>query len=464
MTREQTEGYAFSVSSLPSTSVTTSATPQNPAQLRRLLKESKSADPGAWEYARKLVHRSLLAHTLARLVERIQHSPLPGTLREGLVAGLGMNPAPANPTEGIDHARLKELTGLPPTKAIRSLCVYFALVREEAPLSLGSAPHDVEAFVKRNESPYELLLQVEKPSLLDLGAGDLSFEEELLDHYLPPLQHSRKTLTLHALDRLHPGSRLGGAYHASPERLGRFAQYSPDHLQFRFWGGVDMMALSTQPNLLSHYTMVTCHAPATPTFAYEPTRFSPTTIHSHLAMTKGDYRTVRVNGEEALEVVHRGQCLTFPHWKFVIQGPLALLNLAARRGAVCVLAAVDDEVFWEILAQLVEDPGMRPTDVIFTPETRPDVFGPVHRHLTALDVGARCSLADVTALRRAIPAPSGVRKRKPATCRFRFVEIRRGAVFAGMPAGGTARQFRHMSEEVTPWHLVLVPDRVPTVR
>ena len=68
------------------------ATPQNPAQLRRLLQESKSADPAAWEAARKLVHRSRLEHTLARLVERIQHSPLPGTLRDGLVAGLGMKP------------------------------------------------------------------------------------------------------------------------------------------------------------------------------------------------------------------------------------------------------------------------------------------------------------------------------------------------------------------------------------
>ena len=223
------------------------ATPQNPAQLRRLLKESKSAHPVAWEYARKLVHRSRLAHTLDRLVERIQHSPLPGTLREGLVAGLGTYLASAS---RIDPPRLKELTGLPPTKAIRSLCVYFALVQEEAPSSFAPAPHEVEAFVQQNESPYDFLVQVEKPSLLDLGAGDLSFEEELLDHYLPSFQQSGNALTLHAQDRLQPGSQLGGAYHASPERLRRFAQYPPDHLQFRFWGGVDMMDLSTQPTCL----------------------------------------------------------------------------------------------------------------------------------------------------------------------------------------------------------------------
>ena len=434
------------------------ATPQNPAQLRRLLKESKSANPVAWEYARKLVHPSRLAHTLDRLVERIQHSPLPGTLREGLVAGLGTNPASAG---GIDPPRLKELTGLPPTKAIRSLCVYFALVQEEAPSSCATAPHDVEAFVKQNPSPYDLLLQVEKPSLLDLGAGDLSFEEELLDHYLPSFQQSGKALTLHAQDRLQPGSQLGGMYHASPERLRRFAQYPPDNLQFRFWGGVDMMDLSTQPHLLAQYTMVTCHAPATPTFAYEPTRLSPTTIHAHLTKTKGDYRTVRVHGEEALEVMHRGKCLTFPHWKFVVQGPLALLNLAARRGALCVLAAIDDEVFWEILAQLVEDPGMRPTDVVFTPDMLPEIFGHVHQTLSSLKIGERCSLSDIATLRGTVSAESRSRERKPPTSRFRFVEIRRGAVFPGMPAGGTARQFLHMSEEVPPWLLVLVPERLP---
>ena len=362
------------------------ATPQNPAQLRRLLQESKSTDPGAWDAARKLVHRSRLEHTLTRLVERIQHSRLPDKLRDELVAGLGMKPAS---TGVIDQARLKELTGLPPTKAIRSLCVYFALVREEAPPSRGPAPHDVEAFVKQNPSPYDLLLQVEKPSLLDLGAGDLSFEEELLDHYLPSVQQSGEALTLHAQDRLQPGSQLGGAYHADPERLRRFAQYPPDNLQFRFWGGVDMMDLSTHPHLLAQYTMVTCHAPATPTFAYEPTRLSPATIHSHLTKTKGDYRTVRIRGEKALEVMHRGKSLTFPPWKFVIQGPLALLNLAARRGALCVLAAIDDEVFWEILAQLVEDPGMRPPDVVFTPETIPESFCHVQQTLASLTIVER---------------------------------------------------------------------------
>ena len=445
------------------------------------------------------MHPAQLAHTLAQLTERIQRSALPGTLRDQLVASLATTPhastsgtagdqlvaglaatphastsgtageqlvaglaaTPHVPTSGTagDHA-LKAFTGLPHTKAIRALCLYFALVRDDsAPSSAGLAPCDVEAFVQQGLSPYEILLLAEQPSSLDLGAGDLSFEEELIARYLPPLRQREKVFTLHALDRLRPGSQLGGQYHASPERLRRFACLDPDHLQFRFWGDVDMMSLTPRA-LLSRYTMVTCHAPATPTFAYEPSRLSPAIIRAHLTRTKGDFQTVRVNGEEALTVMHRGTSLTFPPWKFSIQGPRALLNLVARRGALCVFTAIDDEVFWEILAQLVDDPAMRPADVVFTPDVLPAVFGQVHRALTSLNIGERCTLSDVTTLRRTFPAGPGTGDGRPAPHRFRFVEIRRGAVFPDMPAGSTARQFSHMSEEAPPWQLVLVPEQV----
>ena len=255
------------------------------------------------------------------------------------------------------------------------------------------------------------------------------------------------------------GLNSAAQYHANQERLDRFARVAPEHLQFRFWGGIDMMEFSKQPGCLPQYTVVTCHAPATPTFAYEPTRLSRPILHAHITKIKGRYRKVRVNGEEALEVKHRGTCLTFPPWKFAIQGPLSLLNLVARRGAVGVLAAVDDEVFWEILAQLVDDPNMRPADVVFSPETLPDIFGHVHQALSSLKIGERCHLSDVIPLRKNVPGETTPLERKPVTYRFRFVEIRRGAVFPDVPASFTARQFAHMSEEVPPWHLVLVPDK-----
>ncbi len=430
--------------------------PRTPAHLRARIQTCKQADPAAWELTRALVHPARLADTLGRLTERIQRSSLPGALREQLAAALDPSPAASG---AAGDAALKVFTGLPHTKSLRALCLYFEIAGDAAPASTSAsapAPHDVEDVARQCASPYELLLRVEHPSLLDLGAGDLSFEEELLDRCLPSLRRRGTVFTLHALDRLRPGSRLGGRYHADPARLRRLAGLAPNHLRFRFWGDADMMSPSTPRELLSRYTIVTCHAPATPTFAYEPTRLSPAVIDAHLAATKGDARTVRVDGEEALTVTHRGERLTFPPWKFVIQGPLALLRLAARRGALCVLAAVDDEVFWELLAQLVDDPAMRPADVVFTPDTRRAVFGDVHRALTSLDVGARCSLADVTALRRAFPGPAA--DGTPAPHRFRFVEIRRGAVFPDVPASATARHFPHMREEAPPWHLTLVPE------
>jgi hypothetical protein len=40
---------------------------------------------------------------------------------------------------------------------------------------------------------------------------------------------------------------------------------------------------------------------------------------------------------------------------------------------------------------------------------------------------------------------------------FRYVEIRRGALFPGMPAGRTAYVFEQMTRETAPWFLTLVP-------
>jgi len=40
---------------------------------------------------------------------------------------------------------------------------------------------------------------------------------------------------------------------------------------------------------------------------------------------------------------------------------------------------------------------------------------------------------------------------------FRYVEIRRGAVFPGVPAGRTAYLFDQMKLEAAPWFLTLVP-------
>lgn len=314
--------------------------------------------------------------------------------------------------------------------------------------------NEIEHFLRGHRSPYDLLLDTDSPSLLDLGAGDLSFIDELVAQYLPPVKTRGNTLTVHGLDRLRPGSTFGGPLHADPSRLARLQR--ADRLHFRFWGGVDMLAPALLPDLLPRYTIVTCHAPATPTFALEPSRISPAVMDRHLRQTKGEFKVVRESDEEALEVLHRGRVLLFPPWKFEIRGPLALLDVLVCRGELCVLTSVDSEVFWELLSQLVADPGMRPADAIFTPALIAELFGTIHTRLMALPVGGSILLSDLAELQADIPSGLG---RPASSYRFRYVEIRRGAVFPGMPASSTARRFNEMIEESPPWCLILVPER-----
>jgi hypothetical protein len=310
-----------------------------------------------------------------------------------------------------------------------------------------------ERSLRGHHNPYDLLLEAEAPSLLDLGAGDLSFVEELTQQYLPRLRRQGKTLTLHCLDRLQPGSQFGGPLHAPPHRLKMLR--SQEGLRFEFWGGQDMFEAAALNGALPRYTLATCHAPANPTFACEPTRVAPAAIERHLKSTKGEYRIVREAGEAALEVLHAGRALLFPPWKFEVRGPLALLDLMRRRASALILSAMDQDVFWEVLSQVIADPRARPRDTIFTPVVLPDLFGDVYRKLAALPIGSPVSLADLAALRKDIPA---VLETAEGTYGFRYVEVRRGAVFDGLPAGLTAKRFGSMKEEAPPWMLVLVPD------
>jgi hypothetical protein len=167
---------------------------------------------------------------------------------------------------------------------------------------------------------------------------------------------------------------------------------------------------------------------------------------------------VLIDGEQALEVHHRNRFLLFPPWKFDIRGPLSLLHLMAARGSVCILGAVDSQVFWEILAQLVEDPRSRPANEFFTQESLAEAFGEVYRQLSGLPIGEGLDLGEITELRRSLPVASRTVRSGYGSLRFRYVRIRRGAVFHGMPASSTARMFDRMAEEAPPWFLTLVPE------
>ena len=240
-------------------------------------KQAKQHDAIGWDLTRKLVEPSCFSETLQQLKDRIQQSECIPLVKEKLLAALS-SPDGFSLKSNATVAQLKELTGFPPTKAIRALCLYFELAGPNNQDESQVDPLKVREFIQANANPYQWLLRVNYPSLLDLGAGDLSFEEELIEQYLPLLKKSNKFLTLHALDRLQPGSQFGGVYHVSQERLIGLSEYSPQVLRFRFWGARDMLDLSTPREFLHTYSIVTCHAPATPAFAYEPTRLSEHTI------------------------------------------------------------------------------------------------------------------------------------------------------------------------------------------
>ncbi|MGQ0812200.1 MAG: hypothetical protein ACT4OO_13395 [Nitrospiraceae bacterium] len=433
--------------------------PRHLAEFRERLSRARGSDDGGWEASRRLVASSEIHTTLGRLLTALQHAVLPSEIKKEIELALCLKTV--NRVQDLPGERLKELTGLGPTKAIRVLSLFLGLT--ESPTTSIAIPNvvasQVEDFVRSHKNPFDLLLEADVASLLDLGAGDLSFASELVSLYLPSLSERHQPFTVHCLDRLHPRSKLGGPLHAEQDLLQRLQWL--ENLRFRFWGDQDMFTMNTSDRgttLAPRYTIVTCWAPATPTFAYEPTRLSRETIHEHLRLTKGTFQTVRVDGEDALEVNHTGRMLLFPPWKFDIRGPLALLDLMARRGLLCILGAVDTQVFWELLSQLVADPRLRAMNDVLTPDRIADRWDTLFRPLNDVPVGSALNLSDVTSLRPDIPHVLPQREGRPSTYRFRHVEIRRGAVFEGMPVSSTAKRFKDMAEETPPWFLILVPD------
>jgi hypothetical protein len=433
-------------------------TPDPLADFRRVVSICARRFPGQWEASKKLLESPTLPSTIARLCEAIQNKDLPASVKETLLR-LFERHAPRR-VQDLDGKGLKSITGLPPAKALRALTVFFELV--PAAVSKWPVAHlsseEVEAAVRNLDNPFDLLRRTDVASLLEIGAGDLSFAEELVDLYGSDLTQQHRPFIVHCLDRLDPRSQLGGPLHAHPKRLQKLQR--KEGLSFSFFGNQDMFdlgGLDKQELLAPRYTIATCWAPATPTFAYEPTRLSEAFIRNELERTKGAFHQTRFGKEQALEVRHAGRALLFPPWKFEIVGPLALLSLFASRGFLCVLGSVDAQVFWELLAQLLEEPRYRPPDQPFNAVNLPKIFGEVHHVLARLPIGESIDLADVAALRRhylrSDPSPSmdGV------AGHFRHVRVRRGATFPGTPASSTARKFSSMTEEVPPWILTLVP-------
>jgi hypothetical protein len=432
---------------------------QSLAQFRTQIASRLQEVDQEWDASRRLIEASQLADTLHRLTDHIRASNLPPAIHDLVLTAL--NQGKARRMQDLSGPNLKAITGLPPSKAVRALCVYFDMVAPVRPRwqvpSLDS--ETVSVFLRNNATPFDLLLTSNVSSLLDLGAGDLSFAAEVADLYAPKIQRQNRTLVLHCIDRLHPQSRLGGPLHPPAGLVQRLRSRSD--LSFQFLSDQDMGEfdrLSRTGILAARYTLVTCWAPATPTFAYEPTRLSSEVIESELRRSKGAFRRIRYGKESALEVQHRDRTLLFPPWKFEIRGPLALLDLLARSGHLGVLGAVDSQVFWEVLAQLLEEDRYRPKDQPFTSENLPAVFGDVYHQLSTLALGEALDLSTLAPIRGRLPHALAADSRATDGYRFRSVVIRRGAVFPHMPASSTARRFGDMAEESPPWMLIVVPE------
>jgi hypothetical protein len=436
--------------------------PNELAEFRRQVAAARSAHGEQWEASRRLVEPNRLPGTLHALRETITASPWSLAIKEAVAAAL--NKTHLSQSGELSAESLRQLTGLPAIKAIRALCLLLDLVSRQPTFDSIPAlsPAEVEALVRKHDNPFDLLLASPTPSILDLGAGDLAFADELAAHYGPPLLQRGIPFVLHCVDRLDPASRLGGPLHPEASRLARLQQNPA--LNFRYVGDQNMFNLDELDRthvLLRRYSIVTCWGPATPTFAYEPSRLADAIIQADLRRTKGEFRTVSFDREQALEVSHQGRFLLFPPWKFDIRGPLCLLRLMAGRGSLCILGAVDAQVFWEILAQLLEEPRARPTDRLFTPETLSEAFGDLYRQLSNLPIGRVLDLGEISRLRTAIPSAGTAPDQNASCSRFRHVRVRRGAWFDGMPASSTARLFSHMTEEAPPWFVTLVPEILP---
>lgn len=427
------------------------------ADFRRSVSVRAREFPEQWEASKKLTDGSVFPSTLDQLCEAIQRKDLPLVVKETLLR-LFERQAPKR-IQDLDGEGLKSVTGLPPAKALRALAVFFELVpaAETWPV-MHLSSKAVEEAVRQLRNPFDLLHRTDVASVLEIGAGDLSFAEELADLYGPELKQQQRPFLIHCLDRLDPRSQLGGPLHANPERLRKLQR--SEAVSFSFFGNQDMFKLGDldkQVLLAPRYTISTCWAPATPAFAYEPTRLSEALIRNELERTKGVFHQTRFGKEDALEVLHAGRALLFPPWKFEIVGPLALLNLLARRGLLCVLGAVDAQVFWELLAQLLEEPRYRPLGEPFHSANLPTIFGELYHALAGLAIGDSIDLAEVAVLRRhylgsdASPVSGG------RATHFRYIRISRGATFPGTPASSTARKFSSMIEEVSPWFVTLVP-------
>src|SRR5690606_1266651 len=101
----------------------------NAAAFREQIKASRESFPHHWEASRKYMAPEIFQATLPGLLHCLQKCALEPALRERLLNALQHFAHPTGKDKG--NRMLKELTGLPPSKAVRALMVWAMLAVED---------------------------------------------------------------------------------------------------------------------------------------------------------------------------------------------------------------------------------------------------------------------------------------------------------------------------------------------
>src|SRR5947209_17103072 len=154
------------------------------ADFRRRLREAVENDREAWAASRRLVASDAAAETLQRLHAAVAGSSLDRGIREELLRVLAL--AGRDGLQAISQEGLRELTGLNPTKAVRNLCLLLGVGAGavDAGHVSSMAQDQVEAAVRSHDNPFDVLLEADVASVVDCGAGDLTFAEKVVEQYL----------------------------------------------------------------------------------------------------------------------------------------------------------------------------------------------------------------------------------------------------------------------------------------
>ena len=184
--------------------------PHSLDEFRRLINRRAKQFPIQWEASRRLIEEHEFPETAVRLLHRAQEKNLPKAIMEPLRHVFERQEAQR--VQDLDGELLRTLTGFPPAKAVRALCVFFELIARPGsqwPVSV-MASEEIERLIRRSANPFDLLRYAEVASVLDLGAGDLSFATELAELYVPELQAQNRRLIVHREDvQAAAGSLVG---------------------------------------------------------------------------------------------------------------------------------------------------------------------------------------------------------------------------------------------------------------